>query len=133
MKKDIEIPVALGVYVAAIREWNEEFQCFDWNAYIINDTDTVLEMVFVSTKGYDGQTKTSVMRHGLGTIPLKSFSKIEYLQDDVLKLNNEFFITYFAQSDGKLYEKKFLFNKNSINEHATRDIPVINKKGVLGF
>jgi len=53
MKKDIEIPVVENVYVAVVKEWNEEFLARDWNSYIINDRDTAIEMVLVVTKGYD--------------------------------------------------------------------------------
>ncbi|ETN94694.1 hypothetical protein [Zhouia amylolytica] len=130
MKKDFEIPVAKEVIVAIVREWNEEFQCHDWNAYLINNKDTAIEMVFVTTKGFDNKVKTSVMRHGLGTVQSKSSVKIELIQEDLLKLNNEFFVTFFGL-DGVLYERRFLFRKNTINEKATQEIPLLKSRGVL--
>ncbi|WP_338063226.1 hypothetical protein [Zobellia amurskyensis] len=77
MKKDIEIPVAKDVHVAIIREWNEEFLGKDWNAYIINDRATPIEMTMVVSKGYDGDRKTSTMRHGIGIVDSKSFQKMK--------------------------------------------------------
>ena len=129
MKKDIEIPVAKEVYVALIHEWNEEFLSKDWNAYIINNRTTPIEMALVVSKGYDDDRKTSIMRHAIPVVAAKSFAKIEVVQEDVLALNNEFFVTYYA--DNKLYEKRFLFEQYSVNESNLVTIPLIEKEGVL--
>ncbi len=129
MKKDIEIPVVKNVYVAVIKEWDEEFLAQHWNSYIINDRDVAIEMVLVVTKGYDQNRKTSLLRHGIGTIAPKSSAKIEMLQEDLLAMNNEFAVTFFA--DHKLYEKKYIFRKYTINENALQDIPTMSKRGVL--
>ncbi|TDT46121.1 hypothetical protein CLV90_0164 [Maribacter spongiicola] len=129
MKKDIEIPVVKDVHIAIIREWNEEFLNKDWNAYIINDRDTAIEMTMVVSKGYDDDRKTSIMRHGIGVVEPKSFKKIEVVQEDVLALNNEFYVTYYA--DNKLYEKRFVFEKNTVNENNLVTIPLIEKDGIF--
>ncbi|MDF4203433.1 hypothetical protein PXD56_10730 [Maribacter sp. SA7] len=128
MKKDIEIPVVKDVYVAIIREWNEEFLDKDWNAYVINDKDTAIEMTMVVSKGYDGNRKTSIMRHNLGIVEPKSSKKIEVVQEDVLTLNNEFFVTFFA--NGTLHDKRFVFEKNTVTESNLRVIPLIEKEGI---
>ncbi len=129
MKKDIEIPVVEHVYVAVIKEWDDEFLAQTWNSYIINDRDTMIEMVLVVTKGYDSERKTSLLRHGIGTVQAKSSAKIEMLQEELLAMNNEFAVTFFA--DSKLYEKKYIFRKNTINENAFQDLPVMDQKGIL--
>lgn len=129
MKKDIEIPEVEGVYVAAVREKNADFQSMDWNAYLINDRKTSIDTVLIVTRGYDDKDVTSTMRHSVKELPPQSFAKVEFLQDDVLKLNNEFSVSFFA--DGKMYHKKFVFRKNTINEKALQEIPVMTKKGVL--
>jgi len=128
VKKDIEIPIAKDVYIAVIHEWNAAFLSKDWNAYIINNRSTQIDMVLVSTKGFDGDRKTSTMRHGIGIVAPKSFAKIEMLLEDVLSLNNEFFVTYYA--DDKLYEKRFLVEKNTVSEKALQQIPIIEKEGI---
>ncbi len=129
MKQDIEIPVVEGVYLAVVKEWDEEFLAQHWNSYIINDRDTTIEMVLVVTKGYDEERKTSLLRHGIGSIANKSSAKIEMLQEELLAMNNEFAVTFFE--GGKLYEKKYIFRKNTINENAFQDLPVMNQRGVL--
>ncbi|GBF18097.1 hypothetical protein GQ41_3809 [Arenibacter algicola] len=129
MKKDIEIPIAKNVHVAIIHEWNDEFLEKNWNAYLINDRDSKIEAVIAVSNGYEGDRKTSTMRHGLGDIPAKSFRKIEILQEDILAFNNEFFVTFFA--DDKLYEKRFLFEKYSISESNLGPVPVMELEGIM--
>jgi glucan biosynthesis protein len=129
VKKDIDIPEVENVYVAAVKVYNESFKVEEWNAYLINDRDEAIEMALIVSKGYDNKKETSVIRHKLEKLPSKSFAKIEFIQEEVLALNNQFQITFFA--DGKMFEKKYLFRKNSVNEQALREIPIIPNKGVL--
>lgn len=129
MKKDIEIPESKEIYLAVVREKNEEFQSPEWNAYLINDRETSIEMVLIVVRGFDEEKSTSIMRHSIKILQAKSFSKIEFLQDEVLGLNNQFSVSYFA--DNKMYEKTFLFRKNTINEAALKDLPIMKIQGVL--
>ncbi len=129
MKKDIEIPISKDVYVAIVEEWNKEFLDKEWNAYIINNKETTIDMVLIVSKGYDGDIQTSTMRHSITSLKGKSFVKFEIVQEDVLRLNNEFFVTFFA--DGKLFEKRFVFEKNKITSSNLNMIPIIEKNGIL--
>ena len=128
MKKDIEIPQTDGVYMTIVHDYNNVFKTNDWNAYLINSKEEALEMILIVSQGYDGDTKTSKMRHKLAALPAKSGAKIELMQDEVLKLNNEFQLTYFI--DNKLYEQTFIFKKNSIKKSALRHISILNKRGI---
>ena len=129
MKKDIEIPEVKDVHIAAVKVFNEEFESYEWNVYIINNTNEPIEMVLIVSKGFDKKRETSLMRHKIEVLPAKNFAKIEYLQDEVLTLNNEFKVTYF--SGNKMMEKTFLFKSNSIAERLAVEIPVIPEKGIL--
>jgi len=130
MKKDIKIPTIEGVYMAITHEFNKIFKTNDWNAYLINDKDEPIEMILIVSHGYDGETKTSTMRHKLESLPAKSGAKIELMQDEVLKLNNEFRLTFFANN--VLFDKTFLFKKNTIKESTLRTIKILeNKRGVI--
>lgn len=131
MKKDIEIPEVSGIYMAVVKEFNEEFKCDDWNAYIINDKDVPVEMVLIVSKGYDTDSlkETAVLRHKIDVLPAKSAAKVELLQSDVLKLTNFFNVTFFEGS--KMHDKKFVFEKNTIKEGRLRHIPLLHKRGVL--
>jgi len=131
MKKDIQIPEVTDVFMAIVKEYNEVFQCEDWNAYIINNKDTVLEMVLIVSKGYDEDQlkETSLLRHKIEKLPAKSFAKVELLEESVLKLSNFFNVTFFEGN--AMFEKKYLFDKGTIKEGALRMIPLLNKKGIL--
>ena len=131
MKKDIKIPEVNDVFMAVVKEYNPVFKCEDWNAYIINNKEVTIEMVLIVSKGYDEDKllETSLMRHKIEKLPAKSFAKVELMQEDVLKLSNFFNVTFFEGNS--MFEKKYLFEKNTIKEGALRNIPLLNKRGIL--
>ncbi|MBI9041100.1 hypothetical protein [Lutibacter sp.] len=131
MKKDIKIPEVTNVYMAVVKEYNNEFKCDDWNAYLINNKEVAIEMVLIVSKGYDENTlaETSLLRHKVEKMPAKSFAKVELMHDDVLKLANFFNVTFFEGNT--MFDKKFLFEKGTIKESALRTIPILNKRGIL--
>jgi hypothetical protein len=129
MKDDIKIPQVNGVYVAVVNEYNEIYNSHDWKAFIINNKDVDLEMVLIVSKGYTQDKETSLMRHKLEKLPKKSYAKIELMQEDVLALNNEFKVTFFE--DNKMFDKTYLFRKNTINITALQPIPLMEARGVL--
>ena len=129
MKKDIHIPEVKDVYIAVVHDYNENYKVYDWNAYIINDKAVDLEMVIIVTKGYSEAKKTATFRKKIELLPAKSFAKIELLLDDVLAINNRFDVSFFENNS--VFEKSFEFRKNTINEKALQNIPLMNVKGVL--
>lgn len=129
MKKDIEIPKVEGVYIAIVNEYNAIYKTQDWNAYIINDKDVDLEMILIVTSGYSEEKITSTFRKKLDTLPKKSYAKIELLQEELFALNNTFKVSFFEGS--QLFDKTFLFRKNTINLKALQPIPLMDAKGVL--
>jgi hypothetical protein len=129
LKKDILIPKVKGISLAVVHEYNNTYNSYDWNAYIINERSIDLEMVIVVTKGYSETKKTATFRKKIDVLPAKSFAKIEMLLEDVLSINNRFNVSFFEGNT--LYEKSFEFKKNTINEKALQQIPLINLKGIL--
>jgi hypothetical protein len=129
MKKDIVIPEVKDVYVAVVNEFNKEHRTQDWNAYIINNKDVDLDTVLIVSKGYNQDKITPVIRHTIKMLPARSYAKIEYLQEDVLELNNEFKVTFFEGNT--MFDKTYLFRKNTINKKALQTLPLMQEKGVL--
>ncbi len=129
MKKDITIPEVKGVYIAVVQKQQEATENLDWFAYIINDSNRDLDTVLIVSQGYSESKMTPPMRHSIANLPAKSYAKIEFLQEKVLELNNTFKVTFF---DGnQMFDKTYLFRKNTINEKALQNIPLMEVKGVL--
>lgn len=133
MKKDIHIPPVEGVYVAAMKEWNDDFMQNTWYAYLINDSKDVLETAIIvsSAKGeLNGEEKkTSMLRHAFVKVEPDTAVRIEMIEDSVLQLNNSFMVTFFIGNT--LYDKNYVFRANTINDDNIKLLPVINKEGIL--
>jgi energy-converting hydrogenase Eha subunit E len=133
MKKDILIPEVENVFIAAVQEWSDDFMEKVWYAYLVNDSDFLIESVMVVSKAFgtiDGEMKkTSLLRHAFVEIPAVSVAKIEMIYKSVLALNNEFSVSYFIGN--KLYDKKFIFKANSINETEVEEVPILFVDGVI--
>ena len=133
MKKDIIIPTEENVFLAAVQEWSDDFMEKVWYVYLVNDSDFQLDGVMVVSKAFgtlDGEMKkTSLLRHAFVEIPAVSVVKVEMVEQRVLALNNEFMVTFFIGST--LYDKKYIFKANSINENAVEEVPILFVDGVI--
>ena len=133
MKKDIIIPEVANVHIVAFQEWNDDFMENSWYAYLINDTDDLLEMAMVVSRAYgliNGEEwKTGTSRHAFAKVEPRTAVKVELLENNVLQLNNEFMLSYF--SNGQLFDKTFVFRTNSIDVKNASILPIINKEGVF--
>ena len=133
MKKDIIIPEVENVFLAVVQEWSDDFMEKVWYAYLVNDSDFLIESVMVVSKAFgtiDGEMKkTSLLRHAFVEVPAVSVVKIEMIEKSVLVLNNEFMLTFFIGD--KLYDKKFIFKAHSINEDFVEEVPILFVDGVI--
>ena len=133
MKKDIIIPEVENVFMAVVQEWSDEFMEKVWYAYLVNDSDFQLDGVMVVSKAFGTiageMKKTSLLRHAFAEIPEVSVAKIELIEKSVLALNNEFMVTFFIGNT--LYDKKFVFEANTINPEKFVEIPHLNRKGII--
>lgn len=133
MKKDIDFPKSENVYLAAILEWNDDFQEDSWYVYLINNNKEPLEMALVVSRAYGTingeQRKTGTFRHAFKEVAAYDKIKVELLENNVLQLNNEFKISYFLNN--KMYDKTFTFKTNTINKNALSDIPTTDLRGIL--
>ena len=133
MKSDITIPKVENVFLAAVQEWSDDFMENIWNVYLVNDSDFDLDSVMVVSKAFgtiDGEMKkTSLLRHAFMQVPAVSVVKIEMVEKSVLRLNNEFMVTYFIGST--LYDKKFIFKAQSITPDYVEEVPILFLDGVI--
>lgn len=133
MKADINIPTVENVFLAAVQEWSDDFMDKVWYAYLVNDSDYDLDNVMVVSKAFgtiDGEMKkTSLLRHAFVKIPAVSVMKIEMLENSVLRLNNEFMVTYFIENT--LYDKKFIFRAQTITPDYVEEVLILFVDGVI--
>ncbi len=132
MLKDIQEESLDGVGVALVKEPNAEGELV-WNVYAVNYSMLQIEGVLVSSKGYgtiNGETKiTSTLRTFLDKIDALDYSKIEPIQEELFVLNNEYWLSYYAE--GKMYERKYIFKENSVIEDKLEKVGLINMPGIL--
>ena len=133
MKKDIIIPKVENVYVAALQEWNDDFMEKTWYAYLVNDSEHLLETVIVVSNAsgmLNGELcKTSMLRHTFANLQPNTAIKIELMENSVLALDNSFMVTFFIGTT--LYDKNYVFKAGTVNEADVEQIPVIFKEGIL--
>ena len=129
MRKDIEIPQVENVHIVAVKEWNEELTDQYWNVYVVNARKDEISMVLVISRGNNDGRKTSTLRQNLGDIQPQASAKVEFIADEVLEFTNEYLLTFFAEN--KLFERKFIFEANSISEENVTGIPVVTSEGIL--
>ncbi|MCX6186634.1 MAG: hypothetical protein NTU43_06505 [Bacteroidetes bacterium] len=132
MLKDIDEPQFDGVGIAVVYETNDEDEWI-WNVYLINFNNERLTGVLVSSKGYgtiEGEIRaSSTLRHFLDTIEPLSYLKIEPIIEDVLILNNEYWLSFYL--NGKIYDRRFVFIENTIDKKKLQHINIIDKNGIL--
>ena len=129
MKKDIEIPIAKNIQIVAVKEWDKEFLSQSWFVYLVNNRKETLETVLVLSRGNSEDRKTSVLRHSLGNIKSKASVKLELIAEEVLGFTNEYMVTFFAE--GKLFERNFVFEANTISEENSKHIDLMDSQGVI--
>lgn len=130
MKNDLKIPRVKGVEIAAVKRTEDDVL---WDMYIINRNVFAISNILISSKGYgssNGETqKTSTLRHLIEVLNARSLTKIEPIQKDVFHLTNEYWVSYYYQ--GEIYDKKYIFLPESIQEKYISPIKGFDIEGVL--
>jgi hypothetical protein len=104
-----------------------------WQVYILNLKKEPIENVIISSQGYGSyqgeSVKTSVLRQFMGNMEAESYMQVEALQKKVAGLNNEYWVSFYIS--GHIYDKKYVFLPESIQEEFYTNIPLINMRGVM--
>lgn len=130
MKKDIPMPAVEDVSVAIVRDETDDES---WNVYLVNQRGEELKNVLITSTGYgeiDGQPrKTSTLRHFFDHVSAKSFEKIEPIMEFTFGLSNEYWVSFFIGE--QMYDKRYIFLPETIQEPNFTQVPLIGKKGVM--
>ncbi|MEZ5002770.1 MAG: hypothetical protein R2730_07020 [Chitinophagales bacterium] len=131
MLKDIDFKKVEDTAMAIIPE--EEGNELVWNAYLINTGNSVIRSVLVNSKGYgeieEKTVRTSSLRQFFEFIDAGSSVKVEEIREELLVLNNEFWVSF--SKDGYLFDKKYVFVIDSLRDEHFIQVPVLQKRGVL--
>jgi hypothetical protein len=94
-----------------------------------------MEGVIITTCGYGENLSTgekittSTLRHCLEILLPEEAAKIEPIMEEVFGLNNEFWVSFWVND--VMYDKKFVFLPESIQEKNMKLIPKLGQKGVM--
>ena len=132
MKKDILFPKPEGVHMAAVYETDDEGTT-GWFVYLINERKEEIHSVMVTSRGYgkkgDEEKITSTIRRVLPDMATGSAQKVEYIPEELLGMNNEYWLSFYVER--QIFDKKYIFMAESLISENEVQIPVIGKKGVL--
>ncbi len=130
MKGDLNVPKVEGVEIAAVMR-DDGGQL--WDIVIINRNAYPLKNVLITSKGYgklnDQKKETSTLRHMIEAISSHSFTKVEPIQTEVFHLTNEYWVSYYLHE--QIYDRKYIFVPDSIQEKNISTIPGFALKGVI--
>ncbi len=134
MREELLGPKVENVAVAVVQELNEDNEtCY--NVYLLNLRDDIMEGIIITSKGYGENTltgekiKTATLRHCLEIMLPNEAAKIEPIVEEVFGIANEYWVSFWA--DNVMYDKKFIFPAESINEKNIKTLPILGMKGVI--
>lgn len=120
-----------GVAIAVVPEEGDDSN--SWDVFIVNTKEQDLKNVMITSNGYgeieNQKKKTSTLRWFYEIIPNHSYAVVEPILEEVFGLTNEYWVSYYVGD--VMYDRKFLFLPESIQQANLVNIPVINKKGIL--
>jgi hypothetical protein len=134
MRDELKSPVVENVKIVVVPEINEEGATQHY-VYLLNLRDDIMEGIIITSKGYgvDVNTgekiKTSTLRHSLEVLLPDEAAKIEPIMEEVFGLTNEYWVSFWVNDT--LYDKKFLFLPESIQEKNYTTIPRLGGKGIM--
>jgi hypothetical protein len=134
MRADILSPLVENVKMVVVPEKNEEGATQHY-VYLLNLREDIMEGIIITSKGYGvneatgEKITTSILRHSLEVLLPDEAAKIEPIMEDVFKLTNEFLISFWVEDT--MYDKKFIFLPETINEKNYVTIPKMGGKGIV--
>lgn len=134
MREELLGPKVENVAVAVIQELGENNEiCY--NVYLLNLRNDIMEGIIITSKGYGEnavtgeKVKTATLRHCLEVLLPNEAAKIEPIVEEVFGISNEYWVSFWV--DGVMYDKKFVFLAESINDSNIKTIPLLGAKGVI--
>lgn len=134
MREDLLGPKVQNVGVAVVQEMGENNEQV-YNVYLLNLREDIMEGIIITSRGYGEnattgeKVKTATLRHCLEVLLPNEAAKIEPIVEEVFGIANEYWVSFWV--DDVMYDKKFIFPAESINESNIKNIPILGVKGVI--
>ncbi len=132
MKEEIKGPLVEKVSVAIVLE---DDNTDIYNVYLINSRDDIMEGIIITSVGYGENAvtgekiETSTLRHSLEVLLPNEAAKIEAIMPEVFSLYNEYWVSFWVNDD--LFDKRFVFNAETIIKSQLKELAFFGKKGVI--
>ena len=134
MREELLGPKVENVAVAVVQELNEHKEiCY--NVYLMNLREDIMEGIIITSKGYGEnantgeKVKTAMLRHCLEILLPNEVAKIEPIVEEVFGIANEYWVSFWA--DDVMYDKRFVFEANTIHPKKFVAIPQLKAKGII--
>lgn len=134
MREELKGPKVENVGVAVVQHI-DELNNKAYYVYLLNMRDDIMEGIIITSKGYGvnvetgEKVQTSMLRHSLEVLLPNEAAKIEPIMEDVFGLANEYWVSFYVE--GKMYDKKYIFLPETIQEKNIKEIPILGMKGVM--
>lgn len=134
MREDLLGPKVEGISLALVElpiEGGEP----EYVVYMLSNREDIIEGIIVASTGYGAdpktgqEIKTSTLRKGIEVMLPNEAARIEPIMPDLFALNNEFWVSFWA--DEVMYDKRFVFEANTIDPKKFVEIPQLKAKGIV--
>ena len=134
MREELFGPKVENIGVAVIEELTETNEKI-YNVFLANFREDIIEGIIITSKGYGNKAntgkkvETSTLRHCIEVMLPEEIAKIEPIMPDVFGLANEYWVSFWIEET--MYDKKFVFLPETIQEKNMKHITKLNAKGVM--
>lgn len=134
MREELQGPKVENVAVAVIEELTELNEKI-YTVFLANFREDIMEGIIITSTGYGSNTNTgekvttSTLRHCIEVLLPGEVAKIEPIMEDVFGLANEYWVSFWI--DGTMYDKKFVFLPETIQDKNIKHLAKMNAKGIM--
>lgn len=134
MREELLGPKVENVAVAVVQQLGENNHPV-YNTFLINLRDDIMEGIIITSNGYGEnvtsgeKVKTSMLRHCIEILLPNEAARVEPIMEEVFGLTNEYWVSFWVNDI--MYDKKFIFLPETIQEKNMKMIPILGLKGIV--
>ena len=134
MKKELLVPKVENVAIALTQNTLADGEK-EYSIYLLNLRDDIMEGIIITCTGFGEnpstgeKIKTSTIRHSMEILLPNEAAKIEPILPELFAISNEYWVSFWVNE--MMYDKKFIFKANSLDENKTEEVPILFVEGVM--